>query len=207
MSRAYTSGVQWHEPTEGLEFGEILLGGVASTYLGRGRSLGYALLFTDSRIIGVRLRRITQAILLPYTIAISGLYILTIFAFGAGSVLLIFLPLVFFGADSILRLFWRRLSERVISRRQSHPSRVLKSTRDFEVKRNAIQELLMKSPPKGLTLGLDKGFLKIFLKSDAEKPIEIKIHGWQQSQKLRDLVITFSSREPRVRALEYPSRA
>ena len=190
-----------------MDFGEILLGGTASTYLGRGRSIGYAMLFTDRRIIGVRLRRITQAILLPYMVSIGALYILTVFVLGAGSLLLIFLPMVLWGADNILRVLWRRFSERIVSRRESDPARLVKRDRDFELKRDAIEELLMKNPPRGLTLGLDKGYLKIFRKNDPTEPIEIKIHGWKQSQMLRDLVISFSSIEPKVRAMEYPSRS
>ena len=206
MSQSYTSGLQWREPIEGLEFGEIFLGGIASTHLGRGWSMGYALLFTDRRIIGVRLRGATQAILLPYTIAIGALYILTIFTNRQDSLLLLFLPLVLLGADNILRFVWRRLSERVISRRESDPARLFKRKHDFEIGRNAILEFLMKNAPGGLTLGLDKGYLKIFLKGDPANPIEIKIHRLEQSRNLRDLVITFSSMEPRVKAMEYPSR-
>src|SRR5438876_103412 len=96
-----TSGLQWKEGTEGLLFGELFLGGMASTYLGRGRSRGYGLYFTDQRVIGVRMRLLAQALLAPYL-------------------------------------------------------------------------------------------------------IEIRSHGWNQHQKLRDLVINFASREPRVRAVEYP---
>lgn len=206
-SQDTVSGLQWHEPIEGLDFGEVLLGGIASTYLGRGRSIGYAIVFTDRRIIGVRLRRITQAILLPYMIAIGALYILTVFVLGAGSLLLILLPMVLWGADTSLRVLWKRFSERVVSRRESDPARLVRRKRDFEVKRDTIEELLVKNAPRGLTLGLDKGYLKIFRKSDPAEPIEIKIHRWQQSQKLRDLVIRFSSREPKVKAMEYPSRS
>lgn len=120
--------------------------------------------------------------------------------------LLIFLPMVLWGADTSLRVLWRRFSERVVSCRESVPSRLVKRNRDFEVKRDAIGELLMKRPPRGLSLGLEKGYLKIFRKNDPAEPIEIKIHGWQQSQRLRDIVISFSSREPKVKAMEYPSR-
>ena len=128
-----------------MDFGEVLLGGIASTYLGRGRSIGYAFLFTDRRIIGVRLRRITQAILLPYMIAIGALYILTVFVLGAGSLLLIFLPMVLWGADTVLRVLWRRFSERIVSRRESDLARLVKRNRDFELKRDAIGEFLMKT--------------------------------------------------------------
>src|SRR5438094_7400862 len=74
-----TSGLQWKEGTEGLQFGELFLGGMASTYLGRGRSRGYGLYFTDQRIIGVRMRLLAQALLAPYLIVISLLYLLVFF--------------------------------------------------------------------------------------------------------------------------------
>jgi len=48
------------------------------------------------------------------------------------------------------------------------------------------------------------GYLKITPKDYRLRKIEIKIRGWNQHQRLRDLVINFSSREPKVRALEYP---
>src|SRR5439155_11207377 len=63
-----TSGLQWKEGTESLLFGELFLGGMASTYLGRGRSIGYGLYFTDQRVIGVRVRLLAQALLAPYLI-------------------------------------------------------------------------------------------------------------------------------------------
>src|SRR5207244_7246583 len=74
-----TSGLRWKEGTEGLQFGELFLGGMASTYLGRGRSIGYGLYFTDRRVFGVRMRLLAQALLAPYLIVISSLYLLVFF--------------------------------------------------------------------------------------------------------------------------------
>jgi len=74
-----TSGLRWKEGTEGLQFGELFLGGIASTYLGRGKSSGYGLYFTDQRVIGVRMRLIAQALLAPYLIVIISLYLLVCF--------------------------------------------------------------------------------------------------------------------------------
>src|SRR5437667_6952971 len=88
-----TSGLQWKEGTEDLQFGELFLGGIASTYLGRGRSSGYGLHFTDQRIIGVRMRLLAQAILAPYLIVIGSLYLLVLFEFGSREILFVFLPL------------------------------------------------------------------------------------------------------------------
>lgn len=66
----------------------------------------------------------------------------------------------------------------------------------------------MKDPGKGLgilrTGGLG-GYLKITPKDFHQgRLIEIKIYGWRQYQRLRDLIIDFSSMEPKIRSLEYP---
>jgi hypothetical protein len=198
------SSLQWREPVEGFEFGEHFLGGIASTYLGRGRSIGYAVYFTDRRVIGVKMRLLAQALLLPYTIVVGSLYLLTLFELGSHAALFLLLPLVVIFADQGLRFLSRRFSERILSRRGSDTSWALKVKRDFEFPRNMIEELLMKSPMRGLNLGSSKGYLRIALKDHSVKPIEIKTHGWKQHQKLRDLVINFASREPKVRALEFP---
>src|SRR2546425_4522863 len=105
-----TSGLRWKEGTEGLQFGELFLGGMASTYLGRGRSIGYGLYFTDQRVIGVRLRLLAQALLAPYLIVIISLYLLVFFELGSREILFVFLPLVIIVADKALRLLSRRVS-------------------------------------------------------------------------------------------------
>src|SRR5256885_7418784 len=112
-----TSSLQWKEGTEGLLFGELFLGGMASTYLGRGRSIGYGLYFTDQRVIGVRVRLLAQALLAPYLIVISSLYLLLFFELGSREILFLFLPLVLILADHALRVLSRRFSERIISRK------------------------------------------------------------------------------------------
>jgi len=196
------SSLQWHEPVEGLEFGEIFLGGIASTYLGRGRSIGYAVYFTDRRAIGVKMRLLAQALLAPYIIVIGSLYVLALFEIGNRA--LFFLPIVLVAADQGLRLLSRRFSERIISKRGVDAALLMKRRKDFEFPRKEIDQFLMKSHGKGLNLGMNKGYLRISPKDQHIKPVEIKIYGWKQGQKLRDLVISFSSRESKVRALEYP---
>ena len=204
ISQDTSSALRWHEPIEGLEFGELFLGGIASTYLGRGRSIGYAVHFTDKRVIGVRMRLLAQALLVPYLIIVGSLYLLTLFEIASRAILFVFLPFVIILADQGLRILSRRFSERIISRKGADVTWSMKRKRDFEFPRNAIEELLMKSPLRGLNLGSSKGYLRITLKDHRVKLIEIKTHGWKQHQKLRDLVINFSSSEPKVRALEYP---
>src|SRR5436309_1964538 len=81
---------------------------------------------------------------------------------------------------------------------------LIKRKKDFELSKKEIEELLMKSPLRGLNLGGGRGYLRITPKDPQVQPIEIKVHGWNQHLKLRDLVINFASREPRVRAVEYP---
>src|SRR5206468_3371375 len=98
-----TSGLRWKEGTEGLQFGELFLGGMASTYLGRGRSIGYGLYFTDRRVFGVRMRLLAQALLAPYLIVISSLYLLVFFELGSREILCLFLPLVISVADQPVR--------------------------------------------------------------------------------------------------------
>src|SRR5438094_8888500 len=89
-----TSGLRWKEGTEGLQFGELFLGGSGSTYLGRGRSIGYGLYFTDRRVFGVRMRLLAQALLAPYLIVISLLYLVVFFDLGSRAILFLFLACV-----------------------------------------------------------------------------------------------------------------
>lgn len=62
----------------------------------------------------------------------------------------------------------------------------------------------MKSPGRGFNLGMNEGYFRIFPEDHAIKFLDVKIKGWKQSQKLRDFVINFSTREPKVKAMEYP---
>ncbi|TMI48649.1 hypothetical protein E6H17_03130 [Candidatus Bathyarchaeota archaeon] len=200
-----TSGLEWKEGTEGLQFGELFLGGIASTYLGRGRSPGYGLHFTDQRIICVRMRLLAQALLAPYLIVISSLSLMVLFELGSREILSIFLPLVIILANQVLRVLSRRFSERVISRKSLDvPWLIKRRKEDFELSKKEIEELLMKSPLRGLNLEGSRGYLRITPKDHQVQPIEIKVHGWNQHLILRDLVINFAGREPRVRAVEYP---
>lgn len=202
------SNLEWQEPVEGLEPGELLLGNIASSYLSRGRLPGYGFCFTDRRIIGVKMRLISRAVEVPVLAAIAAIYIIFLlesFSLQETPVLLLF-PLVFPIADWLLRLVSRRLSDRIISRRGANASKMLTGKKDFELRREVIGEFLMKSPGKGwslLTTGGTGGYLKITPKNYSQGLIEIKIHKREQHQRLRDLVIRFSSREPKVRAMEF----
>src|SRR5207302_8601680 len=140
----------------------------------------------------------------PYLIVISSLYLLLFFELGSREILFLFLPLALILADHALRVLSRRFSERIISRKGVDVAWLTKRKKDFELSKKEIEELLMKSPLRGLNLGGSRGYLRITPKDHQVQPIEIKIHGWNQHQKLRDLVINFASREPRVRAVEYP---
>ena len=177
---------------------------MASTYLGRGRSIGYGLYFTDQRVFGVRMRLLAQALLAPYLIVISLLYLVVFFELGSREILFLFLPLVIILADQALRVLSRRFSERIISRKSVDVAWLIKRKKDFELSKKEIEELLMKSPLRGLNLGGSRGYLRVTPKDHQVQPIEIKVHGWNQHLMLRDLVINFASREPRVRAVEYP---
>ena len=201
-------GVHWQEPMEGLEFGELFLGAIASSYFAHGRISGFGFCFTDRRIIGFKMRRIALALKAPFVATIGVLYLVAILEALSGTALLaLLLPLVVHLANWPVTVLTSRSSESILSRRAGDPSKLMKRRRDFELRRYQIEELLMKSPGKGRNLlrtGGVGGYLKITLKDYQLKPIEIKIHRWNQHQRLRDLVINFSNREPKVRALEYP---
>src|SRR5213594_3894066 len=151
-----------------------------------------------------RMRLLAQALLAPYLIVISSLYLLVFFELGSREILFLFLPLVLILADHALRVLSRRFSERIISRKGVDVAWLIKRKKDFELSKKEIEELLMKSPLRGLNLGGSRGYLRITLKDDQVQPIEIKVQGWNQHLKLRDLVINFAGREPSVRAVEYP---
>ncbi|HYY90678.1 MAG TPA: hypothetical protein VE955_01675 [Candidatus Dormibacteraeota bacterium] len=79
-----SASVLWHEPIEGLEFGELLLGSMASTYFARGRTSGYGFCFTDRRIIGFRMRRVSLALKAPFITLISVLYLFVLLEISLG---------------------------------------------------------------------------------------------------------------------------
>jgi hypothetical protein len=207
-SQKTLAGVQWQEPIEGLEFGELFLGGIASSYFAHGRIFGFGFCFTDRRIIGLRMRRVALTLKAPFVTLIGVVYLVVILEALSGTALLAFLlPIVLHLANWPITAVTSRTSESFLSKNASDPSKLMKRRRDFELRRNQIEEMLMKSPGKSrniLRMGSSGGYLKITLKDYHSKPIEIKIHGWKQHQKLRELVINFSSREPKIRALEYP---
>ena len=205
-SQNVLSSLQWHEPVEGLEFGEVLIGGLASTYFARGRFPGYGLYFTDRRLIGIKMRLITRAVEAPILALVIIFYAFVLFETfsrtqaGLGLILLPALPPI---TDLVLRFLTRRLAERIVSRKGQDVTKMLARRRDFELRRNEIEEFLMQSAPRRLSLGMTHGYLRIIPK-DHRQVLEVKLYGWRQSQKLRELVIRFSSREPKVRAMEYP---
>ena len=206
-SQNILSSLQWHEPLEGLEFGEVFLGGLASTYFARGRFPGYGLCFTDRRLIGIKMRLITRVVEAPILALIIILYAFVLvetFSLTQAGLALILLPVLPPVADWVLRSLTRKLAERIVSRKGHDVTEMLARRRDFELSRNEIGEFLMQSPPRRLSLGLTRGYLKIIPKDHRLKVVEIKLSGWNQSQKLRELVIRFSSREPKLKALEYP---
>jgi len=155
------------------------------------------------------MRRFSLALKAPFVAAIGVIYLVVILETlsGPGLLLGFLLPLVLHVVNYPIAWLTNRISESVLSRRTVDPSRLLKRKRDLELRRAQIEELLMKSPEKGVSLlrmSSYSGYLKITPTDYSSRPIEIKLRGWKQGQKLRDLVISFSSREPKVRALEYP---
>src|SRR5207245_8997717 len=138
-----TAGLRWKEGTEGLQFGELFLGGLASTYLGRGRSIAYGLYFTVQRVFGVRMRLLAQALLVPYLIVISSLYLLVFFELGSREILFLFLPLVIIVADQALRILSKRFSERIISRKGGDVAWLIRRKKDFDLSTQAVEELIM----------------------------------------------------------------
>jgi hypothetical protein len=187
----------------------MFLGTIASIHLARGRLAGYGFLFTDRRIIGWKMRRIGLALRMPEVAVAVGSFLISLYGITSGTGLapavILWLPLYL--AFAIIP-FWflvRSLSERIISRRAGNPQKMLKRGRDFELRRDMIEEFLMQSPAKGWNLGGSYGYLTITPKDHPAKPVTIKIYQWKKAQRLRELVINFSNREPRIRAMEYPS--
>jgi hypothetical protein len=203
------SGFQWHEPAEGLEFGEIFLGAMASIHLARGRLAGYGFLFTDRRIIGWKMHRIGLTLRLPEIAAPVGSLLISLYGITSGTglapVVILWLPLFLAFAFLPAWFLVRRFAERILSRRVSSLQKMLKRGTDFELRRDMIKEFLMQSPEKGWNLGGSSGYLIITPKDHQAKPIKIKIFQWKPAQRLRDLIINFSNREPKIRAMEYPS--
>jgi hypothetical protein len=209
-SQGTLSGLQWHDPIEGLEFGEIFLGGIISTYFARGRVLGYGFCFTDRRIIGFKMRGADFALRIGLFAGISILYTIAIFETLSGvTPLLLLLPLAIHMVGFLVATGTRRVSENLVSRKAQDTSFLMSRRRDLEFRRGEIGEVLMKSPEKwsGL-LGRDEGYIRITPKDPARDTRTIKIHGKNKYQTqyldLRDLVINFTSKQPRVSAMEYP---
>jgi len=176
--------------------------GLTSVLLSRGRSAGYGLYFSKTRIIGVRKRRVTIAFGLACAVPLTALLFYLQFVlrlsgpFYATSILL-FLPLI---SDQLMRRLSRTFPERIMRKNNPATTSELGSKIDFELRREEISELSMKHAIWG-RLSSQPGYLRITPKSGLER-IEIKIHGIKQVQILRDIVIEFAARQPQVRALE-----
>jgi len=178
--------------------------GLASVFLSRGRSAGYGLYFSKTRIIGVRKRRTSLVFGLALSVPVLALllYLDFILRFSGplyGIFLLPFLPIII---DLGIRRLRHAVPERIVRKNTSTTTSELGSSTDFELRREDIAELLMKHVIWG-RLSSQPGYLRITPRSHLEKPIEIKIHGLKQFQTLRQIVIEFAARQPQVRALEY----
>ncbi len=178
--------------------------GLASVFLSRGRSPGYGLYFSKTRIIGVRKRRTSLVFGLPLSVPVLALllYLDFVLRFSGplyGVFLLPFIPIIL---DLGIRRLRHAVPERIVQKNTPTTTIELGSKIDFELKREEIAELLMKHVIGGW-LFPEPGYLRITSKSHLEKPIEIKIHGIKQFQTLREIVIEFAARQPQVRALEF----
>ena len=178
--------------------------GLASVFMSRGRSAGYGLYFSKTRIIGVRKRRTSLVFGLALGVPVLSLllYLDFVLRFSGplyGIFLLPFLPMIL---DLGIRRLRRAVPERIVRKNTPTTTSELGSKIDFELKREEIAELMMKQVVEG-RLSPQPGYLRITPKSHLEKPVEIRIHGIKQFQTLREIVIEFAARQPQVRALEY----
>ena len=169
--------------------------GLASVFMSRGRSAGYGLYFSKTRIIGVRKRRTSLVFGLALSVPVLALllYLDFVLRFSGplyGVFLLPFIPIIL---DLGIRRLRHAVPERIVRKNTPTTTSELGSRIDFELKREEISELLMKHVIEG-TLSPHPGYLKITPKSHLEKPIEIKIHGTKQFQTLREIVIEFAAR-------------
>lgn len=178
--------------------------GLASSFMSRGRSAGYGLYFSKTRIIGVRKRRTSLLFGLALTVPLLALLLYLNFAFGFSgpsyaSFLLLFVPVV---VDQFVRRLRHTVPERILRRSNPTTTSELGPRIDFELRREEISELLMRHPTGG-RLSPQAGYLRITPVHSAGRLIEIKIHRIRQFQSLREMVIEFAARQPQVRALEY----
>lgn len=189
-------GAEYYTPEE-------LIVGLASSFLSRGRFPGYALYFSETRIIGVKKRKIPLALLavveIPVIALLIFLHLQLAFSQSLFLLLLPLLPLIF---DLLARRTAHYIPEKILGRWNPRTTGELGSRRDFELKREEIAEMLMKNVGSA-RLSRQTGYLKITPKN-LERPITIKILRVEQFQQVRNLVIAFSSRPPKIRALEYP---
>ena len=136
--------------------------GFTSAFLSRGRSAGYGLYFSKTRIIGVRKRRVTIAFGIACAVPLTALLFYLQFVlrlsgpFYATSILL-FLPLI---SDQLMRRLSRTFPERIMRKNNPATTSELGSKIDFELRREEISELSMKHAIWG-RLSSQPGYLRI----------------------------------------------
>lgn len=199
-----SSAVKYHPEKADIYRPEETIAGFTSVSLSRGRTAGYGLYFSRTRIIGVRKRRTSLVFGLALTLPLLVLLLYLNFLLGLSgppyaTFLLLFLPIL---SDQAIRRLRRVVPERIVRKSNPRTTNELGSKLDFELRREEISELLMKHVTGG-SLSKQPGYLRIVAKDPSRKPIEIKITEIKELRELRKLVIEFAARQPQVRALEY----
>jgi len=128
--------------------------GLASVFLSRGRSFGYGLYFSKTRIIAVRKRKTSLVFGLALGVPVLALllyllYLDFVLRFSVplyGVFLLPILPIV---VDLGSRRLSHAVPERIVQRTLPATTSELGSRIDFELKREEIAELLMKHVVEG----------------------------------------------------------
>ncbi|HZY95168.1 MAG TPA: hypothetical protein VFE98_10005 [Candidatus Bathyarchaeia archaeon] len=185
-----------------LEPGEMLLGGVTSTRLARGRLPGYGVYFTNKRIIGVKRRSPALAI---YLILLGVLVVFFIFSLLANPLSFLYgfvVPLMIPVANAGFRALSNSIVERVMIRGDSDMLRQLRRTRDFDIRREQIMELGI-HPPSSSFFGTRKGIFNIRVKQYGTSIISLNVNGWNQYHKLKDLILAFSKIQQLVNVAEW----
>lgn len=188
-------GAEYYTPEE-----QIV--GLASSFLSRGRFPGYGLYFSETRIIGVKNRKIPLALVA----GVGGLFLALLLYLHLEqpfSPAYFLLPLLFlpFVSDLIARRTTSYVTEKILERQNPKTTSELGPRRDFEIRKEEVAELLMQ--PVGGRFSGQAGYLRITPKNYRERSTTIWILRKKEFQQVRDLVIAFSSKPPKVRALEY----
>lgn len=172
--------------------------------MSRGRSPGYGLYFSKTRIIGVRKRRVSFVFGLVFGVPLLALLLYLDFTLRFSGpyyavFLLPFLPAI---AELGVRRLRHTVPEKIMRKSNPTTTSELGPRLDFELRREEISQLLMKHISGGMLLR-EPGYLRITLRDHSQKPIEIKIHEIKQLRELRELVIEFAAGTPQVRAVEW----